>query len=436
MNKTLLILGMLLVLSSASAQDIENVMVETYYVSDANDATDTIGGHLEEGSRTYRVFLDLCADCRLRSIYGSTGHPLRISSTALFFNNQDRGRTFGHQISNSALDENTVALDSWLSLGAASNARFGIPKAQDPDGTISGPMANNDGGSAGIPGGLLQNNDASAGISLTDYDGLITDTTAVLPIGFIVQGLSPDSMLKDSTAQHLFLSEDTRIACATPGVRGHGNDNTVLVAQLTTTGELAFELNVEIEREGTVIRYVARDTLLTSGETPYGLLTWPPQCGCTDPSFIEFDPTAGCDDGSCATPIVFGCMDPAACNYSTTANFNVPGLCCYAPDSCNGLDIGLVCPTYGLSEPYLDPPSFDIYPDPVDDILTMRWNNITSGTLRAVLMDATGRICATRSWHTGAAGSSNWDLTILPPGRYVLLTMNGNNSWRSPLVKW
>ena len=32
--------------------DLENVIVETYYISDANDATDTIGGGVVVGSRT------------------------------------------------------------------------------------------------------------------------------------------------------------------------------------------------------------------------------------------------------------------------------------------------------------------------------------------------------------------------------------------------
>ena len=98
--------------------DLEDVIVETYYISDANDATDTIGGGVPVGSRTYRVYLDLCTDCALRSVYGDINHALLIQSTAPIFNHNDRGKTFGHELSNSALDEGTVALDSYLSLGA------------------------------------------------------------------------------------------------------------------------------------------------------------------------------------------------------------------------------------------------------------------------------------------------------------------------------
>ncbi|MDG2425038.1 MAG: plastocyanin/azurin family copper-binding protein [Flavobacteriales bacterium] len=42
--------------------------------------------------------------------------------------------------------------------------------------------------------------------------------------------------------------------------------------------------------------------------------------GCTDPFSAEYDPFAGIDDGSCATPIVLGCTYEAADNYDPTAN--------------------------------------------------------------------------------------------------------------------
>ena len=42
--------------------------------------------------------------------------------------------------------------------------------------------------------------------------------------------------------------------------------------------------------------------------------------GCTDPSFLEFDPYAASDDGSCTTLIVYGCIYQAASNYNSLAN--------------------------------------------------------------------------------------------------------------------
>ena len=124
--------------------------------------------------------------------------------------------------------------------------------------------------------------------------------------------------------------------------------NEVLIAQLTTAGELIFELNIEVEAfvNGTLstIKYVARDTLLAANEAFSPFLSYPFNCGCNDPNYLEYSPAFACLlDGSCVTPIVMGCMDTNACNYDPSVNINVPGLCCY-PGACGGRDIAVVCP--------------------------------------------------------------------------------------------
>lgn len=42
--------------------------------------------------------------------------------------------------------------------------------------------------------------------------------------------------------------------------------------------------------------------------------------GCTDPSFLEYNPNANINDGSCDTPIVYGCTDSAYLEYDAAAN--------------------------------------------------------------------------------------------------------------------
>ena len=50
--------------------------------------------------------------------------------------------------------------------------------------------------------------------------------------------------------------------------------------------------------------------------------------GCTDSSFVEYNPGAIIDDSSCVTPIVYGCTDPTAYTYNSSANTD-DGSCCY-----------------------------------------------------------------------------------------------------------
>lgn len=413
--------------------DLENVIVETYYVSDANDATDVIGGGLATGSRTYRVFVDLCDSCALRALYGDAPHPLNISSTANFFNNADRGRTFGHEVNNGALDENTVALDSWLSLGAASNQKFGVPKEGDHDGSILG---GNDGGSAMIPGGLLQNDDPLAGAPLDSLDGLVPlNGGTALPPGFAVTGTSPDSLFRDSTAGNTYITWDTRISCIAPGVRGPSPDNRILIGQFTTVGELTFCLNIEVQRaDGTIIKYVCSDTLLQPGEVANGLLQYPPVCGCTDPNFLEFDPTAGCDDGSCATPIIFGCLDSLACNFDPGANFPVDELCCYGPNDCNGLDISIVCPDVGIADPRRGTADWSFHPNPVSGgLLTITWGGLHPERVR--VLDGIGRVVIERDLDASPDGSMLMDVSHLPPGVYAVQLAEAGALHSRPLVR-
>lgn len=406
---------------TSRAQDIEGVHVETYYVTDANDATDTLGvsGGLAEGTRTYRVFIDLCTDCALRGIYGSTCHPLIIQSTAPIFNHADRGRSFGHAINNSWLDEGTVALDSWLSLGAATNQRFGIRKELDDDGSTVG-GTNSDGGSAEIAGGLLVNSESAVGIPLTTADGLVPlNGASALPPSFNPTGDDIGPVFGAETSAAEFISDSCRIGCATPGTHGPTDANEILIAQITTNGDLNFEINIEVQRaDGSLARYVARDTCLAEDETANGLLRFPPDCGCTDPQFLEYDPAAGCDDGSCLTAIVFGCLDPEACNFDADANFNVPQLCCYGIDDCNGLDPYLVCPGVGIDEPLSS--ALQAVPNPFSDQLLI-YTGVNRGPLQVQLLDAGGRLV-----HAGTYSPADKDLPItiataqIPPGCYVL----------------
>ncbi len=435
-ERVLLALLLLMFGSEARAQDIENVIVETYYVSDANDATDVIGGGVVEGSRTYRVYLDLCDSCALRAIYGEVGHPLVIQSTAFIFNHWDRGKVYGHEVSTSALDEGTVALDSWLSLGAASNQKFGILKADDPDASIVG--VGNDGGSAEIPQGLLQNTDASAGYPLFERDGAVPlNGGSALPPTFNPSGDDPTRAFADSTLVNALVSDSIHIGCSTPGTVGPTADNRILVAQVTTAGELSFELNIDVEHaDGSVVRYVARDTLLGAGEVPNGLLVYPPACGCTDPDFLEYDPSAGCDDGSCATTIVFGCLDPAACNYDAEANFNVNELCCYGPTDCNGLDVTLICPGVGVGEEMPAEVLIAIGPVPVEESLNIHITTGRQERVRSALFDAMGR--SVREIDHGSASGSRTlaiDVQQLPGGAYHLLIDVGGTPVSRTIIK-
>ncbi len=230
---------------------LEGVIVEVYYISDANDASDTDGGSLNEGAVTYRVYADLHPHYEIQAVISveNPEHELLIKTDGAFFNNADRGEVIGQQIRTSRLDENTVALDSWVTIGAASDNHLGIPKSLDTDGSIVGGV-NNDGGSASIQGGLLVNDDEAAGIPLITADGLIagtvTDTKSGDLLNITLNQLNLNSVFGVNNSSDSLFSNNTGNWYVAGGMQGATDENLVLLGQFTTTGNLECRLNLQL----------------------------------------------------------------------------------------------------------------------------------------------------------------------------------------------
>lgn len=395
---------------------LEKVSVEKYYITDANDATDISGGAILPGTTTYRIYIDLLPNTRLKSVYGSTGHPVVFESTAPFYNHATDGQTYAKEFLKNRYSEGLVALDTWMTLGQTTKTQagktyFGIPKVSDTDGSFIG-GTNNDGGSAAIATGLLINSDVQLGIPLTTADGM--DTMANVPSNWLTIGLVDIATGEDNTifgslqSGTSFNSEEFLLQNI--GVMGvDPTSNEVLIAQLTTSGELSFELNIEVEvlinGIPNIIKYVAKDTLLGPNEVFSPFLRYPFQCGCTDPNYLEYSPTYACDlDGACITPVVMGCLDTNACNYDPSVNINVPGLCCY-PGACGGRDIAVVCPELWQS-------NFEIkmVPNPTDGETQLVANgNFEGQQISWKLYNAFGIVLAT---YTGMASENNLKINM------------------------
>lgn len=420
----------LLFLSGLIHAQIENVVIETYYESNRADSIEisNAGGMpLDSGTTTYRIYIDLMPGSKLTKIYGDLNHPLKFSSTAPFFNNVD-GFTFGKDFNNLNFHKNPArALDTWITIGqttktVAGKTNYGILKSQDRNGsTIS------------IAGGdiVLTNQTEPMGIFLTNQDGM--DTINATPPaswfnqGFLTSGID-STMFGSTIVQTEFVSHNAILRNS--GVRGVIPDsNQVLIAQLTTKGKIAFELNLVIEElingAVTTSTYVAKDSALTAGEKYNPYLKYPAACGCQDPKYLEYDKKFVCSDtNQCKHLIVFGCTDTMACNYDPKANFPVKGLCCYQ-GSCGGREISTVCPSVNG-----DTFEFDIYPNPTQENIFL---NILSGNSQEIkysIFDTFGTLVLDKN-----LGTSNRivneliDLSNIQAGLYLLrLDFGGNSS--------
>ena len=133
-KKIFLGLGLSLLGTAVQAQDgLEKIIVEKYYIATKADSDGSLGA-LPVGSVTYRVYADMLPGYRFQALYGNADHTLKINSSNPFFNNEDRGATTANGIPSAQLKYNTVALDSWFSVGASAGGQFGVLKSEDNDG--------------------------------------------------------------------------------------------------------------------------------------------------------------------------------------------------------------------------------------------------------------------------------------------------------------
>jgi len=429
MKHIVTILALILSASSIYAQldtVLKNVIVEKYYVSDANDArdiqyytnddgdiTDTV--ILAEGSVTYRIFIQLANGYKLRKVYGNSNHTLKILSDSGFYNNADYGASFGVEISGNNVKKKTTALDTWLTLGQATDKNYGIQKTEDTDGSVLGLK------------GYLLNNDTAAGIPLTVSDGL-DNNHVVLPRTFesfgIVDTSGYDSTIFGSLkVRNQFISNNAFIQIE-GGIMGVKPDssNKVLIAQLTTRGNIKFELNIMVlDNKDDSIFFVAKNSIDSAQGNIFKsyLLSYPPikplpKCECNDPDYLEFKQKRECDDSTkCQTRIIYGCMDPYACNFDPNANVDLQELCCY-PGLCANRDISEVCPDLGKVKQV----EVNIYPNPVNDKLGIEVSNFNSDKAFVSIYNVYGNELFENMINTSAANKI--DVSSFVNGVYIL----------------
>ena len=234
-KKIFLGLGLSLLGTAVQAQDgLEKIIVEKYYIATKADSDGSLGA-LPVGSVTYRVYADMLPGYRFQALYGNADHTLKINSSNPFFNNEDRGATTANGIPSAQLKNNTVALDSWFSVGASAAGNFGVLKSED-----------NDGKNLLTLNTLLKNNEAAMGIPLTTQDGNMI-VTGKQPEAVTFVGFDPSGGIFDATnlQGNSFQTNDGAISSLN-GATGPTDENRVLIGQFTTDGVFSFELNIQI----------------------------------------------------------------------------------------------------------------------------------------------------------------------------------------------
>lgn len=253
MKNVITSLSLLLICFFANAQNgLENIIVEKYYIADANDAAADQGGNLKAGAVTYRIYADMLPGFRFQAAYGIPGHELKIATTTFFYNSEN-GSSVANDIALKDLSSNTLMLDSWLSVGAGCSGAFGLLKTADD---TSNTIVNTN------KPPVLQSANKEAGIPIKERDGLkIASPQSVVTLFGMekdVEIFGNKSEVKNGTE---FVTTNGSWA-SFGGAIGPNADNKVLIAQLTTDGKLSFELNIQLGTpKGGVENYVAKNAM-------------------------------------------------------------------------------------------------------------------------------------------------------------------------------
>lgn len=422
---------------------LEKMIYEIYYISDEKDSTDSNGGKLPPGSVTYRVYADLLPGWRLIAIAGYSAHQLIFETSTEFFNYGDgRGERFGLNIRHDKLDNGTLPLDSWVTLGAASNAQQGVPKNIDPDGSV---LSGNDGGSMEIPGGLLTNNLATAGVAISQNDGLIenTDSTTVTSID-ITPGLDL-SMFDDENGPSFSTNDGSWYNV--DGVKGATPENIILIGQFTTNGTFRCELNLQITPDyGASLDYVAKNPL--SNEIQDSSLIFSSTPGCMDAKACNYNPDATIENGTCVFEVddcitcnndgtwtikdnngnnipdcneIEGCMNPDACNYQSDATKD-DGSCIVPEDTCHVCDNGEladICSSIGNTKDDIE--KISVYPIPASDEIIIDIMHVEGKAYTYVITDLSGKnLIQKQIWVYRKNHKEKVDISDLNEGMYLL----------------
>lgn len=239
---------------SSSAQGLEKLFVETYYVADGDDEKSPDARGLKAGMVTYRIWVDMKEGYRLLSVYGAPDQPLRIETSTSFFNDTLFGEIEAPKIDPSQLGTNALLLDSYIALSGANRSGIAVLKTDDSDGSTVKPLVSGQDPIL-IERGALMNQNPEAGIPLRDADGLMDGSVPALVV------FGHDFTAFGKTLDQSKVEFENGAWAVFKGLKGPFPDkNYLLIAQLTTDGELSYEFNIQLSSpDGVTEYYVARN---------------------------------------------------------------------------------------------------------------------------------------------------------------------------------
>ena len=225
--------------TAATAQGLQNIIVEEYHTVTAADAAaynDVHGGGsfpLVAGMKVFRVYVDMAPNYRLTSVFATPNSPLAVNTTTNFWNDDNWGTQNPSQtrrFDEGALFDSYITINtSGTSGGAAgcgsSAAQFGVQRTTDTNGdlTTCGVYPGFTGADGHIPAAFTM--DPLVFLGSINYQALTSDPAPAASFGF-----------------------NNALYGYTGGITGvdPAGTNVAFIGQFTTNGTFSFNLNVAL----------------------------------------------------------------------------------------------------------------------------------------------------------------------------------------------
>jgi hypothetical protein len=223
---------------------LEDVIVEPWYTTTAGE----LGIENVPDTTTftsYRIYIDLAEDYVLQAIFGNRTHALHLGSTGTVYNCATNGVNTGNYIDPRRMTRDNLILDSFITMKSVSNWHYAVPLEDDHDGSVLCDAEKSDTDHSGT---------MAERFCKLEKDGLLKGEP--IPVEVILMDLYG---WKDST-DSARISTNNGAWAVRQGVVGPTEKNRVLVAQITTDGDIFFEFNLQVNvPSGGPEQYVARD---------------------------------------------------------------------------------------------------------------------------------------------------------------------------------
>lgn len=234
--------ALLLGATAATAQGLQNIIVEEFHTVTQADADAYNNDHgagsfpLVAGMKTYRVYVDMAPNYRLTSVFATPNSPLSVNTTTTFWNDDNWGSEGPGQTCR--LDEGNP-FDSFITINTASTSstgttpcgatahtsQFGVQRTADTNGDLF---------TCGVYPGF------------TGADGHIPVPFSMDPLVFL--GTINYQALTSDPAPAGSFGYSNALYGYTGGITGvdPSGSNIAFIGQFTTDGTFSFNLNVAL----------------------------------------------------------------------------------------------------------------------------------------------------------------------------------------------